>query len=71
MATPSLEDLDARIAIVRDNIRELIEQAAAFSGAQDEALGADRIAEQERSLAELCLLKAHHSSPCEEFSEKG
>jgi len=53
MATPSLEDLDARIAIVRDNIRELIEQAAAFSGAQDEALGADRIAEQERSLAEL------------------
>ena len=40
MATPSLEDLDARIAIVRDNIRELIEQAAAFSGAQDEALGA-------------------------------
>ena len=42
-----------RIAIVRDNIRELTEQAAAFSGAQDEALAADRIAEQERSLAEL------------------
>ena len=31
----SLEDLDQRIAIVRDNIRELTEQAAAYSGAQD------------------------------------
>jgi hypothetical protein len=27
----SLEDLDQRIAIVRDNIRELTEQAAAYS----------------------------------------
>jgi len=33
----SLEQLEARIAIVRDNIRQLIEQAAAFSGAEDEA----------------------------------
>ena len=49
----SLEELDQRIAIVRDNIRELTEQAAAFSGAQDESLAADRIAEQERSLSEL------------------
>ena len=49
----SLEELDQRIAIVRDNIRELTEQAAALSGAQDESLAADRIAEQERSLAEL------------------
>ncbi len=49
----SLEEVDQRIAIVRDNIRELTEQAAAFSGAQDESLAADRIAEQERSLSEL------------------
>jgi len=49
----SLEDLDQRIAIVRDNIRELTEQAAALSGAQDETLAADRIAQQERSLADL------------------
>jgi hypothetical protein len=49
----SLEDLDQRIAIVRDNIRELTEQAAAFSGAQDESLAADRIAAQEQSLADL------------------
>ena len=40
----SLEDLDQRIAIVRYNIRELTEQAAAYSGAQDESLAADRIA---------------------------
>jgi hypothetical protein len=49
----SLEDLDQRIAIVRDNIRELTEQAAAYSGAQDESLAADRIAAYEKSLADL------------------
>ena len=53
MAQLSLEELDARIAIARDNIRELTEQAAAFSGAEDELRAADRIAEQERQLAEL------------------
>jgi hypothetical protein len=49
----SLEDLDQRIAIVRDNIRELTEQAAAYSGAQDESLAADRIAAHEKALSEL------------------
>ena len=49
----SLAELDQRIAIVRDNIRELTEQAAALSGAQDESLAADRIAAQERALADL------------------
>jgi hypothetical protein len=53
MAHASLEELDERIAIVRDNIRELIEQAAALSGAEDETRAADRIAEQEQLLAEL------------------
>ncbi|HEV3043109.1 MAG TPA: hypothetical protein VGY52_04520 [Roseiarcus sp.] len=51
--TTSLGDLEARIAVVRDNIRELTEQAAAYSGATDEARIADRIAEQEDLLAEL------------------
>jgi uncharacterized coiled-coil protein SlyX len=51
--TTSLADLEARIAVVRDNIRELTEQAAAYSGATDEARIADRIAEQEDVLAEL------------------
>jgi len=32
----SLPELEDRIAIIRDNIRQLVEQAAAFSGAEDE-----------------------------------
>jgi hypothetical protein len=53
MAYASLEELDRRIAIVRDNIRELTEQAAALSGAEDETRASDRIADQEQQLAEL------------------
>ena len=49
----TLEELDRRIALIRDNIRELTEQAAALSGAGDESRVADRIAEQEEALAEL------------------
>ena len=49
----SLTELDERIAKVRDNIRELTEQSAAFSGAGDEARAADRIAAQELLLTEL------------------
>jgi predicted ATPase len=49
----SLEQLDRRIAIVRDNIRQLIEQAAARSGAADEALASDRIAQQSEELERL------------------
>jgi uncharacterized small protein (DUF1192 family) len=30
----SLLELEKRIAIIRDNIRQLVEQAAAFSGAK-------------------------------------
>jgi uncharacterized small protein (DUF1192 family) len=51
--SPSLAELDERIAIVRDNIRELIEQAAAFSGAEDEERNADRIAQQQAELERL------------------
>jgi uncharacterized small protein (DUF1192 family) len=51
--TPSLSELDERIAIVRENIRELVEQAAAFSGAQDEERSADRIAQQQAELERL------------------
>jgi len=54
MATAAtLVELDERIAAIRENIRELTEQAAAFSGAEDEARTADRIAEQELLLASL------------------
>jgi hypothetical protein len=49
-STLSLAELEQRIAIVRDNIRQLIEQAAAFSGAEDEERNADRIAQQTEEL---------------------
>jgi len=49
----SLPELEDRIAITRDNIRQLIEQAAAASGAEDEARNADRIAQQTQELEKL------------------
>jgi uncharacterized small protein (DUF1192 family) len=49
----SLPELERRIAIIRDNIRQLVEQAAAFSGAEDEARNADRIAQQTQELERL------------------
>ena len=53
----SLAEIEQRIAIVRDNIRQLTEQAAAFSGAADEERIANRIADQD---AELQRLLAQH-----------
>ena len=49
----SLSELEDRIAITRDNIRQLIEQAAANSGAGDEERNADRIARQNEELDRL------------------
>jgi hypothetical protein len=54
----TLAELDERIAGKRENIRELVEQAAALSGAGDEDLAATRIAEQEQELAGLIELRA-------------
>jgi len=48
-----LAEIDERIAALRENLRDLVEQAAAYSGASDEDLASRRIAEQE---AELELL---------------
>ncbi|HXM84597.1 MAG TPA: hypothetical protein VN899_02270 [Stellaceae bacterium] len=48
-----LAELNDQIAAIRNNLRELTEQAAARSGAADENLAADRIAEQETQLASL------------------
>lgn len=52
-STLSRAELDDRIAILRDNLRQLTEQAAAVSGAADEARNADRIAEQDAELQRL------------------
>jgi len=54
----SLSQIDQRIAILRDNIRQLIEQAAAESGAADEALNADRLNEQQDELDRLLKRRA-------------
>lgn len=48
-----LVELDNRIAAIRENLRELTEQATAYSGAADENRIADRIADQEARLAAL------------------
>ncbi|MEE8634335.1 MAG: hypothetical protein V3S93_07655, partial [Methyloceanibacter sp.] len=55
----ALDELNRRIQIVEDNLRELIEQAAAYSGAADEERAADRIADQQAKLD--ALLKEHEA----------
>jgi hypothetical protein len=57
MTDLTIAELDERIAAVRQNIDELVEQAAAYSGAADETRTADRIAEQEQELAKLIGLR--------------
>ncbi|MEI9804485.1 MAG: hypothetical protein WDN48_08520 [Pseudolabrys sp.] len=52
-STLSRAELDDRIAILRDNIRQLTEQAAGSSGAADEDRNADRIAQQTEELDAL------------------
>lgn len=49
----SLAEIEERVAIVRDNIRQLTEQATAYSGAADESRNADHIADQEAELQKL------------------
>jgi hypothetical protein len=49
----TMTEIDSRIAAVRENIRELVEQAAAYSGAADEDLTSRRLAEQEAELERL------------------
>jgi hypothetical protein len=46
-------ELDARIAIVRNNLRSLVDQAASVTGASSEELMSSRIAQQEAELERL------------------
>ena len=46
----NIAEIDERIAALRENLRDLVEQAAAYSGASDEDLASRRIAEQEAQL---------------------
>ena len=56
--TLSAAELDDRIAILRDNIRQLIGQAAAASGEQNESRTADRLAQQNEELDKLTAQRA-------------
>jgi len=49
----TLAEIEKRMSIVRENIRVLVEQAAAYSGAEDEDRNADRIAQQTEELDRL------------------
>jgi hypothetical protein len=53
----SIEEIDERIATVRENLRQLVEQAAAYSGAADEELASERISDQEAELDRLKQLR--------------
>ena len=53
----TLTELDERIAAIRENLEELVEQSAADSSAGDDDLNASRIAEQEQELAKLLELR--------------
>ena len=49
----ALAEIDRRIQLVEDNLRQLVEQAAAYSGAADEESNASRIADQQAKLDAL------------------
>jgi len=53
-----LAEVERRIQIVEDNLRQLQEQAAAYSGAADEERNAARIADQEAKLEALLAERA-------------
>jgi len=50
---PQPTELEQRIAILQENIRQLVEQAAGSSGAADEDRTSNRIAEQTEELERL------------------
>ena len=49
----ALAEIEKRIQVIEDNLRQLVEQAAAYSGAADEERNADRIAGQQAKLDAL------------------
>lgn len=53
MDSAAVMAIDERIALVRANLRELVEQAASSAGAANEELLSQRISEQEARLRDL------------------
>ena len=58
----SIEEIDVRISTARENLRQLVEQAAAYSGTADDELVSQRIAEQEAQLDILTKRRAELAS---------
>ena len=61
LSSLSATELADRIAIVRDNIRQIAEQATAQSGAADEERNADRLAVSNEELDNLLAEQARRS----------
>jgi cell division protein FtsB len=59
----TIADIDQRIAVLKENLRELVEQSASYSGAADEDLVSRRIAEQEAELESLTKRRDELSQP--------
>jgi hypothetical protein len=66
----SIEEIDSRIAALRENLRELVEQAAGSSGAADDELNAQRIAEQEEQLDILTKRRAELAGPASDKDDR-
>jgi hypothetical protein len=56
--TDQLAEIEERLSIAQENLRQLTEQAAAYSGAEDEELAAERIKDEENEIARLTKLRA-------------
>ena len=59
----NIAEIDHRIAALRENLRRLVEQAAAYSGAADEDLMSQRIADHEAQLELLMKQRDELSQP--------
>jgi hypothetical protein len=66
----NIADIEERIAIVKENLRELVEQSASYSGAADDELMSRRIADQEEELEALKKRKDELSQKSSELHHK-
>jgi len=66
----SIEEIDARISTVRENLRQLVEQAAGYSGNADDELVSRRIAEQEAQLEVLTKKRAELASAASDQDDR-
>jgi hypothetical protein len=66
----SMDALNDRIAILQDNIRQLIEQAAAASGEQNESRIADRINQQNEELDRLLKVRESRQKKSRPFRRR-